>query len=568
MKMRTIRRFVPVVMISTLGLLGCEAPDWENPEYVGKMLASEDLTSQRTALDRARELPADKQALIVPQLVDLYNRGGGSQKDAMGILAQLRDPKATEAFIAELETDAAGYARASAETLGEIGATDAIPKMLEVLGKTDQNEVKLGIIQGFGHMPTKEMVPALLDILKLDVDSNPISLHAHTCEVLGNLAQKDPSAITQPVIEQVTLAVFFGTTGRSLDLDCGLAIQQIGEPAVPELLKIFRGEREDVQTLMMRYDTPDDAFPQNVPRFIAAKRLSSMRAAAATETFTSWLAAEHAAPDTVKDMKAVEWRMKEGETMSEVIHALGGLGGDAAVKLLEETVKGQRINKEWDDVTDGLVELQLRQDAGFALNATGNRASTAVLLEQADKGVINDLERRFARLGNADEVQRYQFNWMTLRTAAMLSDGSDLDKFQALVSKNEAQYAALSKKMAESIPVVQVAVECNAKASDGEKGACYAAKLKDNSPDIREKAAWELSRLPAETARPLLLENLPNDMLDTREVIVGTLYKFPDASAVGAIDAVLKAEATKGGAYRIDHYRLKLLRAWLVNNTR
>jgi HEAT repeat protein len=539
------------------------------------MILDDDLVNQRTAIEKIGDLKEEDQKKLLPQLIEVYKREGANQKEAMQYIAQFRDPGAKEIYLMELDTDLTGYARASAEALGEIGAKDAVPKMLEILAKTDKNEVKLGIIQSFGHMPTAEMVTPLLNVLKLDVDSNPIQLHDYACEVLGTLAQQDPAAMTPEAIKQITLSVFFGNmTGQSLDLACGLAIQQIGKPAVPELLAIFHGKRPDVQKLMMKYDTPKSAFPQNSPQLIAAKRLASMRATEAREPLIAWLSGKHEAPSDVTDQKAVDWRMKESQVMSEVLRGLGDLGGEGQVELLRDTVKGQRINEDaWSDVTDWKVELQLRQDAGFALNALGDRASTGILLEMADKGVINDMEKLFAQdeaNGNPPKhEQRYQFNWMTLRSAAMLSTGDDIDKFQAIVSKNAEKYPALSKKMNDFIPVVQLAADCNKADGDAGKAKCYAAKLVDIKPEMREKAAWELGRLPAAVARPVVLENLGSDFLDTREILTFDLYRMPDKSTIAAIDKLLEAEKSKGGAdYRLDRYRLRLLKAWLANNAK
>lgn len=576
MKIRKEWTQTGVVALATASLLliGCEPPDWSDPAYVSEQIREGDPVDQRTAIKRVSELPEEKQEEVIPALVEVYEGGGPNQKEAMQLLVQYRDEAAKKAYVAELESDATEYAHSAAEALGEIGAKDAVPKMLEVLASTDKNDVKLGIIQAFGHMPTPEMVPPLLEILKLDVDTNPIQLHAYSCEVLGNLAQENKEAITPEALQQITLAVFYGNmAGQSLDRQCGLAIQQIGQPAVPELVKIFKGEREEVQKLMMRYDTGENSqFPQNTPQLIAAKRLTSLRAPAAVEPFYEELTSTKEAPDSVKGQKAVAWRKKEGMITSEVILGLGDLGAKKSVEFLREVTEGKYINDDlWTDITDYQVELQFRQDAGFALNRIGDRESIDTLLDVAENGVINDLEKLAARAEAAGKPMpakaRYQLNWMSLRTAAMLSDGSDQKKFDAIVEKTKKEFPDLAKEMARFIPVVKLAAECNAKGDDAAKAKCYGAKLKDNKPEIREKAAWELGRLPGEAARPVIVANLGNDFLDTRETLEFGLYRMPDASAVKTIDEVLEAEEGKGGAdYRLDHYRLKLLRAYLINN--
>ena len=563
------------IAASSMFAVGCESPDWKNPEYVKKQIVEGDPASQRTAIGHLANLPEDAQRSLVGALTEVYKAKGPNQKDAMQILVQLRDPSAKDAYLMELETDETGYAGASAEALGEAGAKDAVPKMLEILGKTDKNEVKLGIIQAFGHMPTPQMVAPLIDVLKLDVDANPIQLHAYACEVLGNLALEDKAALSEEAIKQVTLAAFYGNmAGQSLDLECGLAIQKIGAPAIPALIAIFKGEREDVQTLMMKYDTGNASFPQNAPKLIAAKRLVSLRAQEAVEPFKAFVDQPRAAPETVKGLKANEWRLKEAQVISEILLGLGDLGATSTSQLLRDILSGQYLDGEWADINvEWSIELQLRQDAAFGLNRMPDRSAIPALLEAAEKGVIADLEVRSALLEKSGKApaatERYQFNWIVFQTAAMLSDGSDLAQFEALVKKTSEKYPDLGKKMAESIGLVKIAAECKAAGDPAAQATCYGGKLKDNDPEARAKAAWELGRLPDAAGRKVILDNLGTDFLDAREILTFDLYRMPSKEAIAKIDEVLVAEESKGGAnYRLDHYRLRLLRAYLVNNTK
>lgn len=574
--MNMAKRFTTVgifAVASAALLAGCEQPDWTSPEYVGKQILSDDLIEQRTAIQKVGDLPEADQIKVLPQLIQVYNKGGANQKEAMQLIVQFRDASAKDVYLSELETNATEYAGASAEALGEAGVKDAVPKMLEILKSTDKNDVKVGIIQAFGYMPTKEMVPPLIEILKLDVDTNPIQLHAYACEVLGNLAVEDKSAINDAALQQITLAVFYGNmAGQSLDSQCGLAIQQIGEPAIPELIKVFKGEREDVQKLMMKYDSPKASFPRNRPKLIAAKRLGSLRASSAVEPFLGFLGEEKKAPDTLEGQKAVDWRVTEGQITSEVLRSLGDIGGDKQAEMLIDVLEGEYIETEWDEITAWSEELQFRQDAGFALNALGHRPAVKNLLNMADNGVLVDMEKRFAMVEASgekpSEVQRYQFNWMSFRTAAMLSDGSDVDAFESLTQKTSKKYPDLGAKMGEFLPAVKLAAECMEKGDDAAKAKCFAAKLVDNMPAIREKAAFELGRLPVDVARPIILENLDTDFLDTREILAFNLYRMPDTKVVEKINQILEEEANKGGEYKLDHYRLKLLRAYAKNQSK
>lgn len=240
--------------------------------------------------------------------------------------------------------------------------------------------------------------------------------------------------------------------------------------------------------------------------------------------------------------------------------------------MLKPVVIGEYINDEWDEITDWSVELQLRQDAAYAINQIGDRSMTKTLLEVAEKGVIIDLEKRSAMIEKSGkpvkELERYQFNWVVAGEWANLTDGADLDAFQAIIKRTEGKYKDLAKKMSSYVPVAQVALECN-KGDDAAKGACYAAKLKDNKPEIRTKAAWEIGRLKPEVAGKILTENLSLDFLDTREVLTSNLYKFPSKDLVKKIDEILEKEkGSRSAEYKLDKVRLRYLRAYAANNAK
>lgn len=565
---------------SWLGLLvgaslifGCETPDWEAPAYISGQLTDGDATQQRIALEHLGRLTDEKQRECVPALANVYKDAGPNQKDAMAILVQLRDKASTEAYLSELKTNTTGFAAASAEALGEIGAKEAIPDMLELLKSTDSTETKIGIIQSFKHMPDAKLVPPLIDILKLDVDSFPIALHAYACEVLGEIALSDPAAIDDAAAKQITLTIFFSNNkNQNVDRECGLAVQALGKKAEGELIKIFKGERDDVQKLMMKYDTPNAPFPQNHPKLIASKRLASLRSAPGATVMIADLDSVKAAPKELRGNSAVSWRVKEGQSASETIYALGDIGDPAAIEVLHKILLND-IQKQWDDITDGMVELQLRQDSASALNRIGDRKALDALYKMAKEGVVIDFEKRAAMLegrGQAvKEVERYQFNWIVAQEFANLATGDRLESFRELVESTSKKYPDLGKKLATFIPMIELAKECEAKGDAKAQAACYGAKLSDPKPDIRAKAAWELTRLPAEASSAVIIANLGTDFLDTREILTAGLHRMPSKEALAKVEEIMKKESNKNAAaYRLDRFRLALLRANLTNSVR
>ncbi len=549
---------------------GCEKANWEDPAYISKKLGEKDPAVTRMALEHARKLTDDQKVELIPALSAVYLEGGSGQKEAMSILVQLRNPASSEAYISELQTDATGYASASAEAIGTAKIREAIPQMLATLEKTDSGDLKQGILRGLAKMPDPQLVGPLTNILKLDVDNHPIALHAYACEILGEVGQAKPDALDDDARRTLLRAVFLANSrSQNVGRECGLAVQQVGPSMVPLLLETFEGKNEDVQKLLMSYNkAPDFAFPSNHAKLMATVRLTSMRAQEAVGPFIADLAGMKEAPAVLgKTNHAVSWRVKEGQITDEIILGLGDLGDPSARAVLELTLSGERNKVGWEDITDGMVELQLRQDAANALNKLGDREALPALLKAASEGVIGDLERRFSMLEKrgepASSLERYQFNWMAAQAYAMLATGEHEAEFQGLISKTKDE--KLAEKYKSFLPLFAVAKECGGKADDAARAACYGEKLKDKDNVLSEKAALELSRLPKEVSGPVLIANLDTNNLNTREAISFGLYRAPSKEAAEKISEVLEKESSRNGAdYRLDHNRLRLLRGWMV----
>jgi HEAT repeat protein len=550
-----------------VGLVGCEKADWENPAYVNQKLAEGDATSRRMALEKVREIPQDQRTALVPGLSKYYLDNISGQKDAMTHLVQLRHPDGKEAYLAEVRSNATGFAGAAARALGQADVREAIPALLEQLGKTDSPDIKVEILQALSAMPDGQSVKPAVEILKLDVDNHPIALHAFACELLGNIAQREPDALDVQARRTLVYSVFLANErGQNVGRECGLAVQQAGASMVEPLLELFRGENEQVTRLLMAYNRPDTfAFPANHARLVAAVRLTGLRAKEAVAPFMEDLSKPKAAPSDVSGNHAVQWRMREGQLTDELIMGLGDIGDPAARPILEQVLLGQR-NDAWDDITDGLVELQLRQNAAFALNRLGDRAALPALMRMARDGVIIDLERRAAMLQQRGQpvsmLERYQFNWMVAQAYAGLATGAQKADFEKLI--NDTKEEDLKKKYQSFLVMFDVEGECAARGEAPARAACYGEKLKDENELVREKAAYELMRLPAEHAGPVLVDNLSTTKLETRELITLGLYRAPAASAVAKIAEILQRESGRSGPeFRLDHSRLRMLRAWL-----
>ncbi len=571
---RVTARALIIGLLAAVGvgtLSGCEKPDWKSPDYISKRLEEGDTTARTIAIKHISDLKEADQKKVAPALAKVYMDGGGNQKDAMQILVQLRVPAAKGAYLKELHDNATGYASACAEALAEIGDKGALPDMVSMYKSSDDVELKQGLLRAFTHMPDPQMVGMLTDTLNLDPDNYPIALHAYSCDILGDIAQKSPQAINLAAKKALVRGLFLSNTkNQNTAEDCGLAVQQLGSPIVPLLLETFQGKNKSVNTLLLKYDQPPAyAFTQNHAKGVATVRLAALKSKKAVDPILEDLKSKKEAPKQLSGQHAVGWRTKEGQDTSEELLGLGDIGDKKATDVLSDVVKGKYVDDEWDDITDGFVELQLRQDAGTALVRLGNREAASALLDMAKKGVIIDLEKRAAMIQNTKNpmpiLQRYQFNWMMAQDYADLAGADGLDGLVALIK--ETKEPELKKKYKSFIPMLKEGAKCLKRGKPEQQAKCFDGMLASKNALVREKAAYELSRLPAQVAGPVVAKHLVDDHLETRELLTFAGYRVPTKGLVDALDKVLDKEADKTTKpYHLDHNRLKLLRAWLKNN--
>lgn len=550
------------------GSMACEQPRWDDPAYIQAQLEKKDPTMRTVALDKMDGLKEEQIKTLVPILTKVYLEKDSNQKEIMGVLVKMRDPAAKDAYIEEVKTNATEYAAVAAEALGDAKITEAIPDILALLEKTDNNELKKGLLRGMQLMPDASMVPALTKLLQLDADNNPIALHAYSCEIMGEIAQKTPQALDVPAIQALTKAMFLSNkTNQRVSRECGFAVQQLGKSGVKEMVKVYSGERQDVQMLMRAYK-----LPPNQSKGVATARLSKLQAAEAGPLFLAELSKKQEIPPKLKGDLKLAWVQMQIQVLQEATLGLGDLRHAPAKDTLVAVLRGDK-NVDLDVVLDYTSETLLRQSAANTLNAIGDRSATKDLLQAAQTGVINDLEK-LARLqekkGQAmGGLQRYSFNVTTAQAWLMLAPAGELDAGTAALLKSTPAKNAEVKAFYDSFaPVVAASKECTAKADDAQKAACYTAKLKDKSALVRQKGAFELARMPSAVAAPVLAKNISVDSLATREVLTQALYAHPSKAAVSAVEALLKKEASVSGTpARADRLRLKMLLAWLKNNS-
>lgn len=553
---------------------GCERPDWENPEYVEKMLVEGNDRERHQAVEALRNIPEESRADVTPAAADLYLEEENFRSDIMQRLITWRDIGAKDAYLEELAEDHTGYGKAAGETLGRIGAEDAIPKMIEIFDETSDNDRRIGILQGLSQMPDAAAVDKAVEVLDLDVDNYPIDLHRAACEFIGGLAAEDPEAISDEVLSRLAYARFLADDrGRDVAGDCGLAIQQVGHAMVPELKKLFNEENEDVERLLMTYDNPskDEYFPPNKAKQRAAEHLASMRAPDAVEMFVEDLEATVEAPDMDGDQLS-NWRATEAATINEMLRGLGDTGDPEAREILERIVKGELFSEEWGEITDGNVAFQMLQDSARALARLGDRDARPTLMEMTGADIVPSMAARFAAIEEAAEerddvdpvplTEQLRPQWLAAQSFVYLAESDDREEYESLVDEIEDE--ELKEKLESFMAGFDVMDECQDVEDEAERAECFGGFLDAEEEHARVKAVMELSRLPTEAAAPVVADAIDTSDLELRQHLSFAGYRVPSPELAANIEEVLDDESSRSGDdYARDHRRLEMLHAWL-----
>lgn len=631
----TLIAVVATVAMST----GCEPTDWEDPDDLARVLEEGSQTQQFRAAENFGQIPEEERGKVAAAAAEAYQDADDAlRSDLMQYLVEWRIPEAEDAYVEEMTHDHAGYGDSAAEIVGELGVEGTVPTMLEAFDETTDHDRRAGILRGLAMIPDAEALDRALEVLELDVDNYPIALHRAACEFIGGLATEDPDAIDEEVRDRLVYArLLMGDDGRTVDEECGLAIQQVGHDIVPHLEELFHQEHDDVESLLLRYDNPygGEHFPQNEATVTAAEHLSALRAPAAVDLYNEALTTTIEEPDLDGDSLS-NWRANEGAALNEMIQGLGDIGDPAARSTLESILAGEPFDDEWEAVVDGVVGFQMLQDSARALARLGDRDALSALEDATTAEILEGMQQRFdaarAQGEPVDPVEQFRAQWIAAEAYSLLGQADDRGDYEAIVAEyeydedelqgefdeqeenlqeqleeredvledddldeerreeleEEAQMiredlemleddletlqegeAALEERFESFLVAFDVMDECEEIGDADERAECFGGFLDDEDEHARQKAALELSRVDPEAAGPVVADWLETSDLELRETLTFAGYRVPTPELVDRIDQILEEEADEDDdEYEVDHYRLRMLRAWLQNQDR
>ncbi|MBI5498354.1 MAG: HEAT repeat domain-containing protein [Deltaproteobacteria bacterium] len=489
------------VMFPLLG--GCEG-DPATPEYWVKAL-----TERKTRDQALKDIRKEKLAVHVDGLIALSkDEDDLTRPDVAQLLGQIGEkfPETREKVGPALKemadygvggaSDKASRAKNNTnknicDAMARIHYSAGAEVLVRLLDSKDQN-TRLAAVTALGEIDATSATDKLIKVVEED-DNNFMVKNA--IKALGNIG--DAKAVPALV------RMLFFERAVSFYAESSYALFQIGKPAVPALVDTLGGKKDHLQKLPV---APD-------PWIVKAKCievLADIGDAKAGEAAMSVLKA----PDSGVAFQII--------AAQKAATAAGRLGVKDAVPFLRKMASSI-------DVTQAELPLE-------ALELIGDRAAGAEMVRLAATDVfMADCQKQFdaeACKNSAEEVRQ-----LRLEAGTRLAGASEL----GAVEKMEAaeKDAKLKEMIGKEKARLVAAKEC------GDKAECWAGKLKDPNPKVRDKAGWELSWAKKADTSAALIEALKDEDLEARFAVFVALSRLMPKEGADKVAAILKAETGK-----------------------
>lgn len=427
----------------------------EDPNTSGYWIARLKNETQRTeALMKLGQL-GDKSAL--PEATKWFKKEGDWQPKAAYAVGQLGDASTAAVLIEGLDFEV-GASRdraaqrknsvnqAVARALAQLGAKEAVDPLLRLLASRD-DRTRVAVVGALGQLRDRRASAPLVD-LALN-EPQPL-LRKTAIEALGNLGD-------QAAVPALIQNLYVELPGVSFYNEARFALQQVGAPAVPNLLETLGRKNAEVENIRLRNGEP---LAEGAIEAKAAFVLGSLRVAEAEGPIIAVLNGYYKKFQN-RDKEPV-FASVQGAVM-EMCYALGSLGSAKAIETLTMLVQDTDAN--------------IRVSAADALTMLGNASIVPQLIKAAGTGDLD--ARRHAivaasRLGHAEHLAAYD------ALAKTPGEGVDAGELQKVLTDHRVRLAA--------------AQAC------GRDVACWQQKLTDGDAKVRERAAFELGWKGAQAA--------------------------------------------------------------------
>jgi len=496
------RRTLVCFLLGLLVLPAC-SKDPATPEYWAAQLEAAKRPSERVrVVDTLRGSGRMNKTFLPLLQAELAKEKNPEEKAALArALGDLKDASSVQVLQDALDLQASDGATsrmnsAIAQALGTLQDARAVPALLKLL-KSKDDYVRIDAIQALGALKAPEAVVPLME-LALDDASSP-QVNRRSVVALGDIG--DAKAV--PVLLK---ALYKVRGNQNFAGEASFALYQVGKPAVDGLVKVVQGEDTDLSGWARRRDVDGTVLMVQ-----------------ATDVLKDFAAPEAETPLLKKlSFQNPDMRMQWYGRMFAA-NGLGRLRSQAAVVPLEGMV----------DENEPLP----RAEYARALVLIGNREALPALVKSASKGTW--AARVFAAAAVSmlgDDREKAVFDKLAAAEPSLAA--SECKQYGCATSAAEVA-AQRAKVFAVYRAPLEAAGTCK------QDLTCWAGKLKDTSPPVRQRAALELGRSGHAEFATTLAQSVDEADAETRIAVLqglSWLVKGGTAAALALKDSVPKLE--------------------------
>jgi HEAT repeat protein len=452
-------RHTHATVIALAALLAAACGNPTDAEGWAKRAASRSRMDEKLqALAEVRKAPGDHRA-AVPALVEVLKQAPRARGQAALALGEIGDPAAVKALVEAIDKGAKDREsidanRFIADALGALRAKDAVPALTELMSSPD-GYVQVAAVDALGRVGDPAAIDALVTIAT-GPNVEPF-IAKKALLALGRIGD----ARAAPAVLKM---LFEERPGVSFFPEAAFAVTQIGKPMAPSLLAILEGKDTTLATWAKQRGVVAGALYAK-----SAQLLGDVGGADAVPALVAKLSYTDADPGVQLYVRVL------------AAESLGRMRATAAVRALAELVAKERDPNVRDRYCDALVRI------GDPSAVPALKAAAAAGSWDLREGPLTAV----SRLGNAAERPAIE--------AARAKECAG--KCPAPV---EASFARMLARL-------DAAKACGAL-------ACWAGKLADGNPAVRDRAALEVGRAGGAGNAPALGDAIVRPVGDDAEL--------------------------------------------------
>ncbi len=486
---------------------------------------------ERKICERAIRVVGKKQAVsarpgleAILAAPDTNVAGDDHRRLAAKALGELGDPQAVDALLAALDlTERTGSSakhkaiqranEAIATALGRLKDRRATAKLLEVLKRSTDDYVVLKAVRALGTLRDPTSVASLAQIA---LSHENKFMRKNAVIALGDIGSAEGA-------DALIQALFIEYRGVSYYQDASFALFQIGPKVVDALLETMRGNNAQVNAYFAR-----------------TKGLRDTAIKTKCAVVLSDLGDRRAVPLLLAAFQT-GIKTRDQLLVAYVADALGALGAKEAVPVLVQEMTS--------------LDPSRRRPIMRALNRIGDRAPVPEMIDAmtrthfVTKCVKDGVAGKDACA--SDELVSAQAREVAADFASMLASQEHLESFKTVAQAEK--NPKLRTHFETRLKLVALAAECKTGPE------CWAKKLEDPDPLLREKAAWELSRASSPSAIPALRRALGDKKPAVRFAAIVAYRRSGDKSAIPDIEKRLVDEESRADFLKVNQELKRLL---------